>query len=121
MILGWIIYAIVLPYFAFQGQFEFQPNNYGGGILIQSVTRTEANVVTIWVQNIGDSDVVLSDVYVNDVLTDGSLGIELAPSAPWEITLSGTHPGLQIKIKVVTRDGTFDEWTNTFPNSTGSS
>jgi flagellin-like protein len=111
--------AALVAYAWVMGYMSFTTARVGKAIQIQSIARTEANDVSIWVQNVGDSDVVLSDVYVNDVLTDGALAISLPATETVGIPLSGTHPGLQVKIKVVTVDGTFIEYTKTFTSSTG--
>ena len=94
---------------------------------IQDFARDASGVVTIIVQNTGDSGVVLSSVHVDDVpnvpdvyeVPVGSpaiLGETVLPSAETaKIVLSGNYSGLdQVTVRLTRDDGWFIELTKNF-------
>jgi hypothetical protein len=108
------------------GYMNFQTEKTGKAIQIQSVTY-DGNVTatndkfTIYVQNVGESDVKLTSVFINGALassiTYNPAGGNLDQSAT--ATVTGQSTGLsngvqQITIKVTTEDGTFSEITKQF-------
>lgn len=81
--------------------------------MIQSVSTTNA-----YVQNVGDSNVTLTSFYVNGVLDTGASfsKLNLGPSETATITPSISWANAQnVTVKVVTTDGTFAQYTKTFP------
>jgi hypothetical protein len=93
----------------------FPTNNVGKAIAIQSVTRTY-----VFVQNVGNSTVTLTDVYVDgDLVTQGvdySIdNIDMQQGDTSTITFTNELPTPQVTVKVVTTDGTSAEYTKTFP------
>jgi len=111
--------ASLVAYAWVMGYLSFTTAKVGKAIQIQSISRDVGDAVTVWVQNVGDSQVTLSDVYVNDVLADSGLAIDLGATETAELPLTGTYPGLQVKVKVVTSDGGFIEYTKTFTSTSG--
>lgn len=110
VILGWVIVSIVYPYFAIQS-LNFATNKVGKAIQIQSISRTN-----VYVQNVGDSDVVLSSFYVNGVRDSGAVFSKttLKPAETATITPSTPFTEQQVTVKIVSTDGTFIEFTKTF-------
>lgn len=117
--------ASLVAYAWVMGYLGFTTAKVGNAIQIQSIARAEDNTLTVYVQNVGDSDVVLSDVYADAVLNDpaveidgtpATLGVTVLPQAETaEIVLSGDYSGAaQVTVKVVAADGTFTELTKTF-------
>jgi hypothetical protein len=96
-------------------------------IYIQNITRDEYGAVTVIVRNVGDSDGVLSSVYIDEVLNvpdvyevpEGSPAIwgetALPVAETVKIVLSGNYSDLeQIKVKVTRDNGSFMELTQKF-------
>jgi hypothetical protein len=73
------------------------------------------------VQNVGDSELALSSVYVEGVLNTPvtPLPIDLNRAETAQIVLSGFYTGSQVTVKVVTLDGTFVELTKMFTSGHG--
>lgn len=96
------------------GYMDFTTTKVGKSIQIQSIS-TDA----VYVQNVGDSPVTITDVYVDgDINTDNDLpvaGIVLDPSETASITFDDDLPTPQVTIKIVTSDGISAEYTETFP------
>jgi uncharacterized repeat protein (TIGR02543 family) len=101
------------------GYLDSTTTKVGKTIQIQSITRDAA-----YVQNIGDGDVELAEVYLDGVLlTEGtaysinSEGTLLSPSETATITFlspTGPLPNLKANVKVVTTEGLSVELTETF-------
>jgi hypothetical protein len=107
-------------------------------IIIQRITRDEFGVVTVIVQNVGESAATLQSIYVDDDVGssiragDGVLNVPdvyeapvgspavlgetvLAPAEKAKIVLSGNYTGLEkIKVGVTTDAGNFMELIKTF-------
>lgn len=121
VILGWFIFNIIAtPYLAMQSADTAKvTEGLGKAIQIQSIAWDgSTGKIIVYVQNVGDSDVTLSSVYVNSEL-DNSATIspkDLSTAVTSEITLSGTYTSTppQITVKIDTVDGTFTEATKTF-------
>jgi FlaG/FlaF family flagellin (archaellin) len=107
--------ASLVTYAWVMGYMGFTTNKVGKAIVIQSVSQDAA-----YVQNVGDSKVTLASFYVNGVL-DGTASmspLDLNPSDTATITPSTTASwagATNVTVKVVTTDGTFAEFTKTFP------
>jgi hypothetical protein len=97
----------------------------GKAIQIQNVTYAGGvnDTFTIYVQNVGDSEVRLlygQCIYINNVLLanpnfEGGITVPAGFTATLTATVSGLKDGLQsIVIKVVTSDGSFSEVTQQF-------
>jgi hypoxanthine phosphoribosyltransferase len=120
IILGAIIFGFIYQYFALQNaHYEFTATKGGKAIQIQSIAwDSNANKVVVYVQNVGDSGVTLSSIYINGELDNSAIisSKDLSEGQTSVITLSETYMSAptQITVKVVTEDGTFIESTKTF-------
>jgi FlaG/FlaF family flagellin (archaellin) len=109
--------ASLVAYAWVMGYIGFTTSKVGRAILIQSIhLDKDTGIVTVYAQNVGDSPITLSNVYVNDMLNGASsvppLGDPLAQGATAIITLDGTFTGEEkMKVKVAGADGTFTETT----------
>ncbi|HLE74422.1 MAG TPA: archaellin/type IV pilin N-terminal domain-containing protein [Candidatus Bathyarchaeia archaeon] len=105
--------AALVTYAWVMGYLGFTTTKVGKAIVIQSVS-VDGN---IYVQNVGESVVVLSGSYV-DGLAVGTLPAdpELSVGETGTITVSGANYAESTHtFKVTTEDGTFAEITKTFP------
>ncbi|TSA56799.1 hypothetical protein D4R42_02850 [bacterium] len=110
--------ASLVAYAWVMGYMDFTTTKVGKAIQIQSIS-TDA----VYVQNIGDSPVTITDVYVDGdlaiVITDYDIDVvDLDPSDTATITFLGSYnplPTPQVTIKIVTTDGISAEYTETFP------
>jgi len=110
--------ASLVAYAWVMGYMDFTTTKVGKTIQIQSVSTN-----AVYVQNIGDSDVTITDVYIDgnlvpiaDYNMNPTNGL-LIPSATASISFinPATLPTPQVTIKVVTSDGISAEYTETFP------
>ena len=111
--------ASLVAYAWVMGYMDFTTTKVGKTIQIQSVAPN-----AVYVQNIGDADVTITDLYVdNDIESWTSIAVEgvsgetlLTPGDTAEIGVA-TLPrvGNQATIKIVTSDGISAEFTETFP------
>ncbi len=111
-----VVYAWVI---GFVGS---KTNQVGKAIQIQSVALTSSGL-SVYVQNVGDSNVAFSlpCVYINGVSASGltalpTIGSTLAPGATESftgVTLTGTTfaAGQSVTVKVASTDGTFSQVT----------
>ena len=99
------------------GYMDFTTTKVGKSIQIQSISTNAA-----YVQNVGDSPVTLSDVYVDAVLNTANdlpaEGILLDPSETATIIFDDPLPTPRATIKVITTDGISAEYTETFSGAT---
>lgn len=117
--------ASLVAYAWVMGYMDFTTTKVGKTIQIQSITANAA-----YVQNIGDSDVEISAVYVDGTLKDGTTyqitvdgevtnTVGTTETAKIDFTPGGSiqpvAPETQVTIKVVTTDGISAEYTETFP------
>jgi flagellin-like protein len=110
--------ASLVTYAWVMGYLGFTTNKVGKAIMIQSVARTPA----VYVQNVGDSSLYLSSVYVNgklDTLASAAINNVLLPQNSTQpittFTYASDFAAQQVTVKVVTTDGTSAEFTKTFP------
>jgi flagellin-like protein len=106
--------ASLVAYAWVMGYMDFTTTKVGKTIQIQSVSTN-----AVYVQNIGDSPVTITDVFIDGDLTtaytmDPTNGV-LNPSDTATIDFTATLPTPQVTIKVVTSDGISAEYTETFP------
>lgn len=94
------------------GYMDFTTTKVGKAIQIQSVSET-----AVYVQNVGDSEVEITALYVDGNLEEDGIGTTLIPGATATISLSPDVPrvGNQVTIKIVTTDGMSAQYTETFP------
>ena len=115
--------ASLVAYAWVMGYLGFTTSKVGKAIQIQSISRTgdPDYEVTAYVQNVGDSEIELSDAYVNGMLVPTAIPdpIPLGQGETETILLGGPYPGAQVTVKVVASDGTFIEYTKTFTSSNG--
>jgi flagellin-like protein len=117
------VVASLVTYAWVMGYMNFTTEKTGKAIQIQSVSYsgTSGDVFTVYVQNVGDSDVLLSSdnsVFVNGVVAEGtwsSTTLTKGNTVSIPATASGLIAGVQqITIKVTTTDGTFSQITQQF-------
>ena len=105
--------ASLVAYAWVMGYMDFTTTKVGKAIQIQSVSGTTN---TVYVQNVGDSDVVLTDLYVNGVLDATTVDdTPLIPGATRGLVAAITFTEPQVTVKVVASDGISAEYTETFP------
>lgn len=104
-----ITYAWVMTYL------ESTTSRAGHAIQIQSVAFTSATSATVYVQNVGDGALTLSDSYIDGLLFD--IDDVLCPEGETKgIAVTGVYTtGGEYKFKVVATDGTFTSGTYTMP------
>ena len=70
VILSWVIYAFVIPYFAYIAQSDSRTViREDQGVQIQAIHwDNDTQTLTAYAQNVGPSDVEIANVYVDDVL-----------------------------------------------------
>jgi flagellin-like protein len=118
MMIAVAVAASLVTYAWVMGYLGFTTNKVGKAIQIQSIAFDDptAGKITVYVQNVGDSDVTISDIYVDGVQDQTALALALPKTTTAGIELTGTWGAEppQITVKVVTEDGTFIEFTKTF-------
>jgi flagellin-like protein len=109
--------ASLVTYAWVMGYLSFTTAKVGKAIQIQSVAADG----TVYVQNVGDSQVTLADAYVNGTkLTpttwSPSAALNAGGTSSCDVKTSGTFvSGDKLTVKVTTTDGTFIEMTKVFP------
>jgi flagellin-like protein len=112
--------ASLVAYAWVMGYLGFTTAKTGKAIQIQSIARDPTtHMVKVYVQNVGDSDVTLSNVYVDGKLDDTATsevgwGNVLGQTLTDTISLTDPVDASQVTVKVVAMDGTFMELTHTF-------
>ena len=96
-------------------QIDNTTKKVGKAIQIQSISADG----TVWVQNVGDSEVTLADIYINGVKVANPQWSQNTPLSPAQ-TVSGKMgetftSGEEVTVKVTTTDGTYIEMTKHFP------
>ena len=101
-----ITYAWVMTYLS------STTSRAGHAIQIQSVDFTNSK---LYVQNVGDGTVIVSEVYQDGVLLSTGLGYPVLEGDTQEVSILGTTwgAGVEYHFKVVCEDGTFTEGTYT--------
>lgn len=85
----------------------------GHAVQIQSVDWTSGTAANVYVQNVGDGTLTLTDAYVDGLLIDpADTAIDEGATIAVAITGSWAN-GDEVHIKVVCDDGTFTEGTYT--------
>ena len=106
--------AALVTYAWVMGYTTFITGKASQGIMIQSVGHSGSDIA-IYVQNVGDGTVTLSNLYINNVQMTATGG-----TLPFTLTKGGTQPVTSawkteygspntVKIKIVCLDGTFTE------------
>jgi archaeal type IV pilus assembly protein PilA len=117
------VVASLVTYAWVMGYMNFTTEKTGKAIQIQSVsyptTAPSGNVFTVYVQNVGDSDLTLSSVFINGAAATGSwtpAALAKGNTAYMNATATGSlGTGVQsITIKVTSTDGTFSQITQQF-------
>ena len=104
--------ASLVTYAWVMGYMGFTTTKVGKAIAIQSISVNGH----VYVQNVGQSTVTLTGVYVNGL--KGTLGIGdpiLHVSDTGDIATGETFSAQTVTIKVTSDDGSFAELTKTFP------
>ncbi|MFA5365201.1 MAG: archaellin/type IV pilin N-terminal domain-containing protein [Candidatus Bathyarchaeia archaeon] len=116
--------ASLVAYAWVMGYMDFTTTKVGKAVQIQSITSSD-----VYVQNIGDSPVEISAVYVNGNLEDTTAYAITVDSLVTNIVgttqtaqiafdtgyLQPVAPDTQVTVKIVTSDGISAEYTETFP------
>jgi|SRR5665647_1529831 len=116
------VVASLVTYAWVMGYMNFTTEKTGKAIQIQSISypSTGGNVFTVYVQNVGDSDLTLSSVFINGAAATGnwnpSSALLKGNTAAMNATATGSlGTGVQsITIKVTSTDGTFSQITQQF-------
>jgi flagellin-like protein len=115
--------ASLIAYAWVMGYLGGTTSKVGKAIRIQSMYYSSPTSLFVYVQNVGDSPVTLSTVYVNGVL-DTSAGFTnnspLAMNQTSTVTTvlpNGFNPTNAVDVKVVCSDGTFIEAIQLVPGS----
>jgi archaeal type IV pilus assembly protein PilA len=119
------VVASLVAYAWVMGYMNFTTAKTGKAIQIQSVAYAHGtgDVFTVYVQNVGDSDVQFpanQGVYVNGALANpivgGGITLTKGSTATFAATASSAlTSGVQsVTIKVTTQDGTFTQFTQQF-------
>jgi archaeal type IV pilus assembly protein PilA len=118
------VVASLVTYAWVMGYMNFTTEKTGKAIQIQSVSYPAAggDIFTVYVQNVGDSDVKLSNtnsVFINGAVATGSwspsVDLGKGNTASIAATYAGLEDGVQsVTIKVTTTDGTFSQITQQF-------
>ena len=101
------------------GYIGFQTNNAGQAIQIQSYSPgTDPNTMDIYVQNVGQGEVKVGGVYLNDAKVDPTqTDLTITKGATIKLIVPTTWiPGEEVDIKVTTTSGTFSEIKGTGPS-----
>jgi len=111
--------ASLVAYAWVMGYMDFTTTKVGKAIQIQSVSNpTGVDADMVYVQNIGDSNVTIMDLYVDGVLNNATLEENLGQGETFGIQVVGGFAfddAIQATVKVVTSDGISAEYTETFP------
>ena len=113
------VVASLVVYAWVSGYIGFQTNNAGQAIQIQSYSPgTDPNTMDIYVQNVGQGEVKVGGVYLNDAKVDPTqTDLTITKGATIKLTVPTTWiPGEEVDIKVTTTSGTFSEIKGTGPS-----
>jgi FlaG/FlaF family flagellin (archaellin) len=115
--------ASLVAYAWVSGYMDFTTTKVGKSIQIQSISTT-----AVYVQNVGDSPVTITDIYVDGVLdTHNNLTAATPLGTSGTLTILFTsgyelpREGNQATIKIVTEDGISAQLTKTFSGSSSGS
>jgi archaeal type IV pilus assembly protein PilA len=118
------VVASLVTYAWVMGYMNFTTEKTGKAIQIQSVSYDATNnKFTIYVQNVGDTDVQFptttpANIFINGAVAGSITGNVATLTKGSTVTLSGTSTlaaGVQsVTIKVTTTDGTFSQITQQF-------
>ena len=119
MMIAVAVAASLVTYAWVMGYLSFTTNKVGKAIQIQSVDPANGDV---YVQNVGDTQVTLSNAYMNGTMLATTTWL---PDPPGEALNAGDtskcslgvtlSSGDQVTVKVTTTDGTFIEMTKYVP------
>jgi surface antigen len=102
--------ASLIAYAWIMGYIGGTTTKVGKAVLIQSMAPDDVGNLVVYVQNVGMGSVTIDSVYVNDNLILQGLGVQLPEGQTATVLTSFLVPqDTQLKVKVVTTDGTFTE------------
>jgi FlaG/FlaF family flagellin (archaellin) len=109
--------AALVAYAWVMGYMGSTTTKVGKAVLIQSMAKNaDDDRLIVYVQNVGQGPVTINSVYVNDELksfTTDKIDNKLDEGKTATVTIDYVvAPGEQVKVKVVTTEGTFTEGTN---------
>jgi FlaG/FlaF family flagellin (archaellin) len=116
--------ASLVAYAWVMGYLGFTTAKVGKAIQIQSISYDDPDptYMTVYVQNVGDSDLTVSDIYVDGVQDNTApLAADLGTTETQGFILEqtwATQPA-QVTVKVVTTDGISTELKKTFTSGAG--
>jgi archaeal type IV pilus assembly protein PilA len=119
------VVASLVTYAWVMGYMNFTTEKTGKAIQIQSIAQNSAGgkVFTIYVQNVGDSAIALTNansVFINGAVSNpagtwNSLTLNKGDTASYTATGASLTSGVQsVTFKVTTTDGTFSQMTQQF-------
>jgi hypothetical protein len=116
LVVAAIAAVALVAYAGIMGYLDFPVHVTGKCIQIQNFTRDDSGMVTVYVQNVDDSNVTLSEVYINGILDSNAIGggITLSPAETVKINLTFPNTDNQLKVRVVTDERSFMELTKTY-------
>ena len=120
------VVASLVAYAWVMGYMSFTTNNSGKALALPSFSIDDAQDLHVYVQNVGQGSVIISDIYVNDIgqtfTPDPNFPTnELAYGETADLVVPGTfEDDVKLNIKVTAGDGTFMTATGK-PGSGGSS
>lgn len=110
LIIAITVVASLVAYAWVTGYLGFQTNKTSKAIQIQSFAVDSSDDLHIYVQNVGQGDVKLNSVYINDALKEFTpANVQIIQGETKEIVVSGNpgdFTGKTLNIKVTTDDGT---------------
>jgi flagellin-like protein len=112
--------ASLIAYAWVMGYLGGTTTKVGKAIMIQSMYYDNSTKnLTVYVQNVGDGAITLSDLYINGILQIGPSGLPntLAMNQTATVSASFTSfdPSTAVDVKVVCSDGTFTEASQAVP------
>lgn len=111
--------SALVAYAWVMGYMDSTTTKVGETIQIQSVSNPTGNTDDkVYVQNIGDSTVIIADLYVDGELNQQDIGASLDSGETLEIDVDGgfvADSAVKVTVKVTTDNGISAEFTKTFP------
>jgi flagellin-like protein len=108
--------ASLVTYAWVMGYLNFTTTKVGKAIQIQSIAKSGM----VYVQNVGESTVTLTEAYLDGTKLatstfTPSATIGVGETASVDVSLADFANGQTVVVKITTEDGTFAELTKTFP------
>ena len=110
------VVASIVVYAWIMGYLGTTSSKAGNAILIQSITTDSDKKLLVYVQNVGQGNVVVDTGYVNNEIVAQSLSISINKGSTETVPTSFEVTSDDIlRVKIVTTDGTFAEYSGKAP------